>query len=210
MQNQQSKRSQQKSKLQKEVIRIVKTTRTLKYIEQQVNAQSMTVTGSIGALVNIPQGNAQAQRIGDIVDICKIEMSALSISAFNSDVVSHARFTLFQWFPNIAGEAPTIPTLYETPTSDSIYSFLNYEYRQLYHIIWDKRLSMCGTLTVPTDKSDYLFVNKSWSGNYKPIQYLLGSSSASAGTICVAYSSDSAAPPSPTISYNFRIWYWDA
>lgn len=189
----------------------MKAERVLKYIDALTTGpQNMTATGTIGALVNIPQGNAQSQRIGDLVEIAKINLIALSVTAANSDVYSHARVILFRWKPSIGSATPNVGEILQTPSVNSVYSALNYEERSTYSIQWDRHFSLTGTSTVPTDKSDHFLVNQTIPVHGKSIVYDLGSASNSTGTMCILYLSDSAASPFPVLMFNFRIWYYDA
>lgn len=188
----------------------LRATRVLKYIDAILAATSVTAAGTTAALVNIPQGYAQSQRIGDKVELVKLELNALTMTAVNSDVYSHARVVIYRWKENIADTSPTIALLFETPTTNSCFSNMNYENRLLYRVCWDRAFSLAGTSTVPTDKSDHYLRKIRIPLRGKTLQYRLASSSASTDTLCIAYLSDSAATPFPVITFCFRLWYYDA
>jgi len=184
--------------------------RVLKYVDAILGATSVTASGTTQALVNTPQGITQGERISDVVELVHVELTAMTMSAFNSDVVAHARFILYQWRENIGDITPTVALILETPTVNSCFSALNYENRLLYKVVWDRFFSLAGTSTVPTDKSDHLLHGLKFKNLIKRLQYRLASSSASTNTLCILYISDSAATPFPALTFNFRVFYYDA
>jgi hypothetical protein len=188
----------------------IRSNRVLKYIDAILGATSVTASGTTAALVNIPQGYAQSQRIGDAVEIVKIHLTAFTMTAANADVYSHTRFIFYRWKENIADTAPTVALILQTPTTNSCFSALNYDNKLLYRVCWDKTFSLTGTATVPTDKSDHYLTRIRIPPKGKRLQYRAASSSASTDTMCILYISDSAASPFPVMTFNFRIWYYDA
>jgi hypothetical protein len=182
----------------------------IKYADGSITPTNVTATGTTGALLNVPQGTAQSDRIGDVIFVRKLVMTALNITAANADVYSHVRVILYQWRPSIGAEAPAVNTVLQTPTTNSVFSNLNYANRRIYEILWDRTFSMTGTATVPTVGSDYVLTNVNIPIKLPSLEYQLASSSNSENTICILYISDSAAAPFPTIQFNFRMFYSDA
>jgi hypothetical protein len=177
-----------------------------KFIDVTLAASSVTATGTIGVLANIPQGIGQSQRIGDQVTLTRI-LANIDITAANSDVFSHARFIMFQWHPNVTLDSPTIANILQTP-ANTFYSMLNWQLSDQFTILYDKVWSLLGTSTVPTDKSDQI-VFTTVLPRRKIVNWTAGSTSASSNTIFLLYISDSAGSPFPQIQFSIRMEYLD-
>jgi hypothetical protein len=179
-----------------------------KYADAGLLATSITATGTVSALVNIPQGTAQSDRISDVVYLRRLILN-LQVTAANSDVYSHSRVIFFQWRPNVGLIAPTVTDVLSTPSTNSYLSLINYDFRRNFTILWDKTFSCAGTATVPTNVSDHVITNEVIDIHLPWLEYTAGSSSASANTIYVLFISDSAAPPYPIIQFSTRLFYSD-
>jgi hypothetical protein len=169
--------------------------------------QSITTSGTIGALFNISQGIQDGQRIGDNVQVLSLTIGTLDVYAYNSDLVSHVRMIIFQWIPNIADFAPTVADILQTPTTNSCFSLLNVEHSPEYVVLYDKLWKFIGSATVLTEHSDKILKNVRIKKPPKPICYESTSSSGSSGTICMLTIADSTTSPSPAIQYAMRAWY---
>jgi hypothetical protein len=178
----------------------------LKYIDNYVTPQNVTTTGACGVLVNIAQGAAQGDRVGDQITFTKLLWN-VNLTAANADVYSHARVILFQWHPNVSFLAPTVALMLEIPTATFL-SPLVWENRDQFTVLWDKAFSFTGTATVPCDKSDHIAF-QTLIPKRKTVIYEKGSTSGGSNLIFLLYISDSAAAPFPTIQYYARLEYLD-
>jgi hypothetical protein len=176
----------------------------IKYFDTLVPG-NMLLTINYSALTIIPQGNAQSQRIGDVIYPIKLDCR-YSLSTANSDVFNTIRLVLFTWKQNNASVAPGTASVLESPTTMGPLSFYNYEGRLEYHILKDIMRSMSGTSAAPTIESNLVAAfTVPLSGK---IVYNLGVTTGY-NQIYLANISDSAVTPYPFLTMWFRLWYYD-
>jgi len=176
-----------------------------KYLDGVITSTSITSTGTTAVIFNIPQGDAQGERVGDQVYLKSLKMS-WTFAAANADVFSGMMLSIVKWIPNISLDSPNWGYFFSN-ASQPTESFAYYPLYGNYHQMWKHKHEYTGTATVPTVGSAYMRTFKIKLGYV--VTYLAGSSSASTNTLLLNYVSDSFAPPYPTMQCTVRVEYYD-
>lgn len=189
------------------VHRVIKSMRALKYFDTVQSATNSTGTVGIENLTPIPQGSAQSQRVGDAVTLQYMDLR-FSVNAANTDVFSHMRLFFFIWKENTLLVNPSGTTLFTSATSQSVYTHLDYENRQLYQLVTkDYLLNLTGTATDPTVNTQQDIIRRV-PLNSTRIDFTLGATTGFNHLFFTNYS-DSLVTPFPIYQFISRVWYYD-
>lgn len=178
-----------------------------KYFDINVSG-SMLATVSYNLLSSIPQGSAQSQRVGDTLWIKGVSFR-YEIATANSDIFNLVRVIIFSWIPNTSSITPGSTSILESPLTQVVQSFYNYEGRQDFCVFYDSIMAMTGTASAPTIGSlRHVEQHIAFSGKGYELQYNPG---ATTGTrqIYTLVMSDSAVSPNPAIDLWARLYYTD-
>jgi hypothetical protein len=139
-----------KQLVRKEVKAMLNQNIMIKYLDSGLLNQNVTAGGAVSALVNVPQGDTQSQRVGDVIFMSRMEFT-FSLEMANADIYATSRIIIFQWFPNTI---PTVASVLESPGSLFCYSNYNFQNKDLYSIHFDKMYHQSGTATAPTESTN--------------------------------------------------------
>lgn len=177
----------------------------IKYYDSSIFAALGTTPG-YQDLTNIPQGSAQQQRVADTIFVDRIEVRSTFEQA-TSDVYNVCRNIIFAWKPNTASLTPGTTSIIEDPVTFIVWSPLNYEGRQEYHIIKDMLFPIVGTTSAPTNITAVTQIYTLRMKNHR-VQYNKG---VTTGTNHIFWMNltTSAIAPHPMYNVVFRVWYRD-
>lgn len=192
-----------KSVVKREVHQALQSNTMIKYLDSVLIAQNVTAVGIVSALYNVPQGDAQSQRVGDVIFIRDLELT-FSLEMANADVYTTSRIIIFQWKPN---SLPTVSSILQTPTANTCYSQYNFQNQDMYVVHYDKLFHQSGTATNPTETSNVGVLQQKVRVGHREVEYSLGSTTAMTNQSWILYISDSAIVPFPVINWLVRVRY---
>jgi hypothetical protein len=192
-----------KQLVRKEVKAILHQNIMIKYLDSGLLNQNVTAGGAVNALVNIPQGDTQSQRVSDVIFMSKMELT-FSLEMANADIYATSRLIVFQWFPNTL---PVVASVLESPGSLFCYSNYNFQTQDLYSIHFDSMYHQSGTATAPTESTNVGKKQMRVRIGRKKVEYALASTTVMTNQLWLLYISDSAVIPYPVINWVSRIFY---
>lgn len=181
--------------------------RTVKYFDTFIQ-YSITTVPLIGVLSPIPQGVSQSERIADTIWVNKIQFKG-EIVNYNTDLYSQIRFFLFVYKNNDTITSPSALTIFDTNYSSwTTLTPRNFERRKDFRLVskdyWIKVISSSTSLT----NIGTVNLDETLGLNNSRIDYDLGVNTGT-GNLYYVFASDSAVSPSPAITFQFRLWYYD-
>jgi hypothetical protein len=196
-----------KSQVTSIVHRALSKDRLLKYFDFSLASQNCTAGVGFSIISLVPQGNAQSQRIGDLIHMQHFDMR-LSFNAANTDIFSHARFFFFQWKEDTSIGGPSALDIFTASGPQSVYTMLTYETRATYHLLTrDHLLNFTGTATDPTPTSQHDIIRRVKLNNIR-LDFNLGATSGFNHIYFTNYG-DSLIAPFPVYNLVTRLWYYD-
>lgn len=171
-----------------------------------IGTVSADLTGACYKWFSVGQGAASNQRIGDDIEVSYIQFK---YDWFIADSYNIVRVLVFQWALDDASTVPTVADILGTASGAAPYNaLLNFNNRDKYKILYDKRLLLQSTSTgsVSTPFSSGTITCRP---SHKKMLYNTGATTGRY-MIYTLLCSDSSAVGHPTISVIPRIVYRDS
>jgi hypothetical protein len=189
------------------VHRVLKSNRELKYFDTTILTTNSTVTVGITNLSAVPQGVGQSMRVGDEMWLDHVEVR-MNITTANADIFSIMRWLLLIWHPNTASVFPAGGNIFNSTTTQSVFSPLSHEFKPMYSVVGSDHIeNNSGIATAPTVNSQVVHNLRIGLGQ-RHVQFGLGVTTASNHLLFTNYS-NSAAAPFPVYTLVTRLWYYD-
>lgn len=167
---------------------------------------SQTTTIGYSNLTPISLGTGLGQRVSNTIWVDHMECR-LNIVAANADVYSNVRFFFFKFKQNTASVTPGSGSVIEDSGMWGVLSPLNFEGRAYYKLFWDQLVNLTGTATAPTTNSQHNYIRNINLGRSR-IDYEVAATTG-VGHLYIGSFSDSAIAPSPVLTFEIRVWYFD-
>jgi len=190
------------------VKRVMNENKELKVYDENSSAFTIGAGATLSLLSGITQGAAQAQRVGDQVELVSLEITYEVVQA-NTDIYSNTRVLIFQWFPNTTLIAPVLASILYNTAAIGPYSQYNWQYRDQYHVIYDKLFSQAGISTSVASSTNMSVLRHRLTNFRKPIKYTPGTAAGS-NHLYFLFMSDSTIAPFPVGSFATRLEYRDS
>lgn len=183
----------------------------VKFCDQlALSSTSVSSSGTILSLTDIPQGSNVNQRTGDSVYIEKLYVN-YTVNAANNDVYSSLRVIIFQWKVNtqITAVNPTPTNILQNVVAFGIYNFYDWNLSNQFIILYDRIHSLSGISTAPTASTNQCFFGEiPLDRAIKKLEFQAGSTNGN-NQIFLLVISDSSVIPFPNFVMNSRLIYTD-
>lgn len=198
-----SKQSKLNPRQKKEVKKMVKGQIELKSFDTG-GFPSVATTGAVTRQTSIPQGVGNSQRIGDDVQLVKMD---LSYEWAIADPFNTVRIIYFQWHMDDAFSIPGLnDILFTAPSNDPTNALYNFSNRDKYKILYDKR----HFLEAGSEGSESFSKKLSIKIPHKTLSYNSGGVLTGTNNIYQLLVTDSNTVLHPSCMNHIRFYYRDA
>lgn len=197
-----NKKSGPKAVTKKQVEDMIRGEQEVKFLDV-VNATTVSYSGSVIALTNVPQGTTNITRIGNEVTPRKLK---IRLTASCADAYNVVRVLVFRWNQRFSIDPPDPADILELVAStNAVNSALTHDERSAFKILYDRTVVMVLSTSNNTAQIEIDLKLKQ-----KPISYFGTSSSDQLNGYYIMWISDSSAVTHPGMNYYSRFEYTDS
>jgi len=190
------------------VHKVLNENKELKTFDSNSSAFTVGSAATLTLLSGIAQGVTSANRIGDEVVLVSLEITYEIVQA-NTDIYSNTRVLVFQWFPNTTLVAPVLASILYNTAAIGLYSQYNWQYRDQYHVLYDKIHSQAGLATSVASSTNMSVLLHRLTNFRKGIKFAPGVTTGS-NHLYFLFISDSSIAPFPVGNFASRLLFRDA
>lgn len=163
----------------------------------------VTISGYIGSISDIPQGDTDQTRDGDQVNIRSINLRYTLYGVLSADC--SVRIVCFQW-KELDSAAPTIADILSTGASNSyVTAWYNHDNRYRFKILYDKVHHFPEGISAVTANRNVMITK----GFFPRIQFT-ATTTVGQYKIYIIQCSDDGLTPYPTIEANYKLNFTDS